>query len=250
MSEPLRLPATPRRDPDEEDDFSGGLRPDLWVDHRSGGWQPAADCHRTYDLGMPSIEDALQRYYDREMHDRAERPLGKHRETRRAAFIGLCQQEELSSVVEIGCGAGRDGLALHSSGLTYTGLDFSASSVDMCQGLGLDAVHGSALALPFDDAQFDAGWSMSTLMHLPGEGMVTALTEFKRVVRAGGFVEIGVWGGDQDREWTDEHGRYFYSRTDQQLRSILATVGEVVRFQTWSRFDDGGHYQWARLHVG
>ena len=90
---------------------------------------------------------------------------------------------------------------------------------------------------------------MSTLMHLPAEGMVTALSELKRVVRAGGFVEIGVWGGDQDREWTDDHDRYFYSRTDHQLQSMLAVIGEVVEFAVWSQFDDGGHYQWARVLV-
>ena len=203
----------------------------------------------TYAPSMSSIEAALQRYYNHEMSDRAERPLGDHRETRLAAFINRCQKEDLSSVVEIGCGAGRDGKVLKSSGLTYKGLDLSSSSVDMCRAFGLDAVHGSALALPFADAEFDAGWSMSTLMHLPAEGMVTALSELKRVVRAGGFVEIGVWGGDQDREWTDDHDRYFYSRTDHQLQSMLAVIGEVVEFAVWSQFDDGGHYQWARVLV-
>lgn len=56
---------------------------------------------------------------------------------------------------------------------------------------------------------------MSTLMHLPGDGMATALSELKRVVRPGGVVEIG----------------------------------EVNGFATWSRFDHGGHYQWARVVV-
>lgn len=49
------------------------------------------------------------------------------------------------------------------------------------------------------------------------------------------------------REWTDEHGRYFRSRTDEELRTVLATVGEVTGFATWSHFEDGGHYQWARV---
>lgn len=199
---------------------------------------------------MPSTEDALLRYYDREMNDRAKRPLGEHREARLMNFVHLCQQEGLSSVVEVGCGAGRDGKVLQSSGLDYNGLDFSSSSVDICRGLGLDAVQGTALALPFGDDQFDAGWSMSTLMHLPGEGMATALTELKRVVRPGGVVEIGVWGADENREWTDEHGRYFHSRTDREFQSMLSGMGQVAEFATWSHFDDGGHYQWARVVLG
>lgn len=199
---------------------------------------------------MPRIEDTLRRYYDREMNARAMRPLGEHREARLADFVDLCHQERLSSVVEVGCGAGRDGEVLHASGLAYKGLDFSSASVDMCTRLGLDAVQGSALALPFADGEFDAGWSMSTLMHLPREGMTTALVELNRIVRPGGVVEIGVWGGDEDREWTDEHGRYFHSRTDREFQSTLSAFGQVVEFATWSHFDDGGHYQWARLIVG
>ena len=198
---------------------------------------------------MTGIEDQLRAYYDREMVERALRPLAGEREAHLAEFVRLCRSEGLASVVEVGCGAGRDGKVLSASGLAYRGLDLSAAAVAICRELGLDAREGSALDLPFAEDEFDAGWSMSTLMHLPGDGLTTALAELRRVLRPGGLLEVGVWGGDEDREWTDEHGRYFRSRTDDGLRSLLAEVGEVVAFDTWSRFDDGGHYQWARVVV-
>lgn len=198
---------------------------------------------------MSSIEEAHQRYYDREMDARARRPLGERRERRLAEFVRACHREALSSVVEVGCGAGRDGAVLGSSGLAYAGLDLSSSSVRMCRELGLVALRGSALALPFGDDRFDAGWSMSTLMHLPGEGMTIALSELQRVVRTGGLVEVGVWGGEEEREWTDDHGRYFHSRTDEALQQVLSSVGEVVAFDTWGHVEDGWHYQWARVAV-
>lgn len=198
---------------------------------------------------MPEIEDALRTYYDGEMAARAVRPLGAEREAAVAGFVELCQREALSSVVEVGCGAGRDGVVLQAAGLAYRGLDASSSSVEICRGLGLDAVLGSALSLPFADDEFDAGWSMSTLMHLPGDGLALALGELGRVVRAGGVVEIGVWGSAHDREWTDEHGRYFRNRTDDELRSMLDVVGDVVDFATWTHYDNFGHYQWARVKV-
>jgi SAM-dependent methyltransferase len=198
---------------------------------------------------MKGIEDQLRAYYDREMGKRARRPLGEEREAHLTEFVRLCRGEGLASVVEVGCGAGRDGKVLAAAGLAYRGLDLSPAAVAICRELGLDAREGSALDLPFGDDEFDAGWSMSTLMHLPGDGLATALAELKRVVRPGGLLEVGVWGGDADGEWTDEHGRYFRSRTDDGLCSLLAEVGEVVAFETWSRFDDGGHYQWARVVV-
>ncbi|MDO9495711.1 MAG: class I SAM-dependent methyltransferase [Nocardioides sp.] len=42
-------------------------------------------------------------------------------------------------------------------------------------------VLGTALALAFADDEFDAGWSMGTLMRLPGDGMATALSERGRL---------------------------------------------------------------------
>ena len=198
---------------------------------------------------MGDISAQLREYYDQEMAERALRPLGEEREAHLADFVRLCERAGLRSVVEVGCGAGRDGVVLSASGLAYRGLDLSDASVALCRELGLDAQQGSALDLPFADDEFDAGWTMSTLMHLAGDDLTVALAELRRVIRPGGILEVGVWGSEQDREWSDEHGRYFRSRTDDQLLAMLAAVGEVSAFDTWSWFEDGGHYQWARVVV-
>ena len=196
---------------------------------------------------MTEHEARLREYYDREMAERDRRPLGEQRETRVAGFAGLCTEQGRVSVLEVGCGAGRDGRILAAAGLAYTGVDLSRAAVELCRAHGLDAHQASALDLPFEDDAFDAAWTMSTLMHLEGDGIVTALAEVQRVVRPGGLLEVGVWGGDEAREWVDEGGRYFRSRTDAGLVTLLAAVGEVTAFDTWSRFEDGGHYQWARV---
>lgn len=199
---------------------------------------------------MSDVAGRLVDYYEQEMAERAHRPLGDERERRLADFVATVRREGLASVVEVGCGAGRDGIVIAEAGLAYTGLDLTPAAVGLCQSLGLDAHVGSATELPFDSGTFDAGWSMSTLMHLPGDEIVGALEELRRVVRQGGLLEVGVWGSDTSREWTDDGGRYFRSRTDDEIVGLLGAVGEVVAFDTWSRFADGGHYQWARVRVG
>lgn len=50
MTETPRLPAPPRRDPDVDDDFSGGLRPDLWVDHYLPHWTTPDRSAARYDI--------------------------------------------------------------------------------------------------------------------------------------------------------------------------------------------------------
>ena len=199
--------------------------------------------------------DAVHRaYYDEELRRRADRALTEGRRRRVEEFAARCRSEGVRSVVEVGCGAGRDGLVLAGAGLAYTGVDLSAVGVEICVQAELDAQVASATGLPFADDSFDAGWSMSTLMHLDGDRMPQALAELARVVRSGGILEIGLWGSDVDGGWTDPHGRYFRHRPDDVLRRLLDEIGLVEEFEAtdhgqFGRSDENIHYQWARVRI-
>lgn len=191
----------------------------------------------------------MRAYYDAEMADRAVRPLGEERTSHLSEFVDLCKVKGYRAVVEVGCGAGRDAKVIVRAGLGYIGVDLSAAAVDICQEQGLEAIESSATELPFADGSFDAGWTMSTLMHLPGDDILLAVSELARVIRLGGVLEVGVWGADHSRVRVDRDGRYFRQRTDEELEQILSAAGQVTAFATWDRFPDSGHYQWARVCV-
>ncbi|YAL84719.1 class I SAM-dependent methyltransferase [Dermacoccaceae bacterium W4C1] len=186
------------------------------------------------------------------MSTRADRPLSEDRRRIVDAFAARLVAGGATSVLEVGCGAGRDGLVMAGAGLAYRGCDLSPVAVQTCRDLGLDADEAPATDLPYPEDSFDAAWTMSTLMHLPDEGFAEAVRELRRVVRAGGLVEIGVWGADQDREWTgDPHGRFFLNRSDDSFRRGLSVLGDLEEFDTWAHLGSGGgHYQWARVRVG
>lgn len=151
------------------------------------------------------------------------------------------------AVLEVGCGAGRDGVRLKDSGWRYAGVDVSRRGVQICRNLGLDALVASATHLPFADASLQATWSMSTLMHLDDEQFESALAEMARVLAAGSTVAIGVWGATTDREWTSPDGRYFRHRSDERLQQELGRIGTIRSFETWDERDDGARYQFVRL---
>lgn len=194
-------------------------------------------------------DDLMRDYYDGELPTRAGLAPGSRRSQRLEDFVDACQRRQLNSVLEVGSGAGHDGKVISAAGIGYTGADLSAVGVGLCSELGLRAVQASATALPFRDRVFDAGWTMSTLMHLPGEDIVVALAELGRVIRPGGLLEVGVWGAEKVGTRIDDRGRYFRQRTDDQMRVLCAHVGEVVAFATWDYLAGGGHYQWARVLV-
>jgi ubiquinone/menaquinone biosynthesis C-methylase UbiE len=90
----------------------------------------------------------------------------------------------------------------------------------------------SATELPFPDDAFDAGWTMSTLMHLPGDDAETALAELVRVIRAGGLLEVGVLGAATTGVHHDEHGRLFNHRDDDTWRHLLGSYGHLEAYDT------------------
>lgn len=201
-------------------------------------------------MRSPDVRENLRAHYDAtEMHQRATRPLGEDRSHALDRFLEQLRVRELRSVLEVGCGAGRDGATIQGAGFGYSGVDLSPAAVQHSNDRGLRAMEADATSLPFDSGSFDAAWSMSTLMHLPGDDFATALDEISRVVRPGGLIEVGLWGHTQNRNWTAPDGRYFRHRTDDDLQTELTRLGTLVDFGTWEWIEDGGHYQWARVVV-
>lgn len=193
------------------------------------------------------VRDDLRAHYDdEEMRQRAARPVGEDRVRVLHAFLDQLHTRGAKSVIEVGCGAGRDATSIHDAGMSYLGTDLSPAAVRTCNERGLHVVLADATSLPVESNSFDAAWSMSTLMHLPGDGFASALDELARVVHPGGLIEIGVWGCTRDRVWTAPDGRYFRHRTDEAIAAALARIGTVLDFETWAWMDDGGHYQWVR----
>ena len=194
-----------------------------------------------------SVSERLVEYYAVELPLRASQKLSPERITHRNQFIADCLGDGLARVLEVGCGAARDAVALRDGGLTYAGVDLSPVGVELCRARGLEAQVASATALPFADDSFDCAWTMSTLMHLEGPEMDVAVQELTRVVRPGGLLALGMWGAVFPSTRVDEHGRFFQQRTDDQVRGMLAAVGTVEVFDTWEWYENGDHYQWARV---
>jgi len=204
--------------------------------------------------GREQREQDLITYYGNEVQARGDRSLPDARVARRAAYLERLRGEGRRTVLEIGCGPGRDGEAIAREGFDYTGVDLSPASVEACRALGLRAKVASVLELPFADSTFEAGWTMSTLLHVADEDLDHALGEIVRVMRPGTPIAIGVWGdiAASEHVWEDGTGfgpgRFFSVRTDDELRAFLDRHGSVEEWLTWQ---DGRsmHYQWAVLRT-
>lgn len=197
------------------------------------------------------IEAELAAYYDAEASDRASRALDPPRVEARSRFL-----ERLGAlaslpgpVLEVGVGPGRDAGAFVAAGLELVGVDLSIEHAKHATAAGAAALVATGRALPFVDGAFRALWSMSTLMHVPDTAIGGVLAEVRRVLAPGAVAAIGVWGGPNVEERSDQDRfdppRFFSRRTDDRWRAMLATVGEVERFERWGEDRDDFWYQFA-----
>jgi SAM-dependent methyltransferase len=216
----------------------------------------------TTDEPSPQLDPETRRanfvtYYDAESVDRRLRPVPEWRTAGRDEFLTRLADERRRTVLEIGCGPGRDGEAIVAAGFGYTGTDLSPGMVEAARTAGLDARVASATGLPFDDDSFDAAWSMSMLMHLDDAELDLALAEISRVLVPGALFAAGMWGSSELTvghlsEPGEHYGppRYFHRRTDAMVRERLGRHGDIETW--WTRPSGPGsshHYQYAVIRT-
>ena len=126
-------------------------------------------------------------------------------ERRRLAINGAFFLPYLAAgmrVLDCGCGPGTITLDIAERVGEVVGVDMSESQVELAAaaaaGRGLGNVsfrQGSAYALPFPDASFDAVFSHALLEHLAEPPR--AIAEFRRVLKPGGWLGVCTpdWGG-------------------------------------------------------
>lgn len=124
--------------------------------------------------------------------------------------------------LDVGCGNGKTTSSLIDLGFEVTGIDFSEKAVQSCinqYGNDAEFLVSSATDLPFEDGTFDYITAVHVLEHLAGEELSMAVSEFRRVLRPGGFVFT--------RTFTDRDLRS-QKRADGDIRYIYRTPEEMV----------------------
>ncbi len=145
-----------------------------------------------YTLDLDSFGSDAFRVWDRataQRQDRAWTPLvrqavaGHPREDIAALWLALDVLDPDGRILEVGCGGGYNSelIAHRAPGLAYTGIDLSASMVEISREKypQRDFRVASATALPFDDDSFETVLDGVALLHIPD--WRSAIREYARV---------------------------------------------------------------------
>lgn len=146
--------------------------------------------------------------------------------------LNVFQRESVRTVLELGCGQGRDSLFFARSDLRVTALDYAETAIvairEKAAAAGVSTsivaqAHDVRQPLPFPDASLDACYShMLLCMELSTAEIVFILGEIHRVLRPGGIALYSV------RSSFDKH-----YRAGTHLREEIYEIGGfVVHFFT------------------
>lgn len=156
-------------------------------------------------------------------------------------------------MLDFGAGPGRDGEGFLAADRRFVGVDLAHGNCVIAAETGVTVVQGSVAAPPFRAGSFDAGWSMSTLMHLPEAEVPAALDAMTTPLRPGAPLLIGLWGGDQpdviDESGIDGQRRLFNLRSFDRNRELVEACGPVEQASQWDVIEQGWHYQVFQLRV-
>lgn len=150
-------------------------------------------------------------------------------------------------VLDMGCGAGRHAFELYRRGADVVALDQNTSDLaevavmfeamaaegQVPTGSSAATVEGDALALPFDDGEFDRIIAAEILEHIPDDR--TAMEELFRVLKPGGVLAVTVprWFAEKvnwalSDAYHEVEGGHVRIYKESELRGRLEDVGFVV----------------------
>ncbi len=199
------------------------------------------------------VQADLRSYYEEEARLRRREPLQGRRVELRNDFIVKLRHERCRSVLDFGAGPASDGRGFAAAGLWYVGIDLAHGNGNLAAANGSIVLQGSIASPPLADGSFDAGWSMSTLMHVPYDEVVNTLREMVRPLRSGAPLRIGLWGGDlgdiSGKDTIAGQRRQFSLRPIESNARLLSTCGTIESQTLWDAGPDRWEYQVFDLRV-
>lgn len=171
-------------------------------------------------------------------------------------------------VLDMGCGAGRHAFELYRRGADVVALDQNTSDLaevavmfeamaaegQVPTGSSAATVEGDALALPFDDGEFDRIIAAEILEHIPDDR--TAMEELFRVLKPGGVLAMTVprWFAEKvnwalSDAYHEVEGGHVRIYKESELRGRLEDVGFVVDGRSFAHALHSP-YWWLKCAVG
>lgn len=154
---------------------------------------------------------------------------------------------EGGSILDLGCGSGRDSLAFFEDEYEVTPLDGSREMCALAEiHTDLEVLNMTFEELDFDEV-FDGVWACASLVHVPEKEMPGILKKIASALKPGGHLYLSVKEGDFEGT---RNGRYFVDYSKRKLMEMMEDTGIFWIKDVWKSEDANGHIsdtRWLNL---
>lgn len=141
---------------------------------------------------------------------------------------------EGGTILDLGCGSGRDSLAFFEEEYEVTPLDGAEEMCALAEiHTDLEVLHMTFAELDFDEV-FDGVWANASLLHVPEKDMPDILRKVGMALKPGGHLYLSVKEGDFEGI---RGGRYFVDYSKRKLIDLLESTG-IFRIKEFWKNDD------------
>lgn len=170
------------------------------------------------------ISLTLQHYDDRAEKFR-EGTLGHDVSQNIAALLQRIEGKPPATILDFGCGPGRDLKAFVALGHAPVGLDGSSRFVAMAREEGFEVWEQNFLALDLPDNRFDGIFANASLFHVPSQELPRVLLEMHATLKPRGVLFSSNPHGQNEEGW--HHGRYAVYHDLETWRRFMLEAGFV-----------------------
>src|SRR3954466_12866731 len=123
------------------------------------------------------------------------------------------------SILDLGCGPGRDLATFRGLGHEAIGLDGAARFVEMARvHSGCEVWQQNLLALDLPAARFDGIFANAVLQHVPESELARVLAELRAALRPGGVLFSSIPRGQGESGWNNQRYSVYHEPAEWQRR--------------------------------
>lgn len=155
-----------------------------------------------------------------------------------------------ATVLDLGCGHGRDSRWLVDHGFQVTMFDLSPEMLELAKAKVPEAtaIQGDMTEMQFEPSSFDGVWASASILHLTKSEAKKVIQDVYQILRAEGAFYCLLKKGEGEVEINDDkYGtpmtRFFAFYQEQEVQELLQNIG-FAEIQVWSSKSQSGQ-EWV-----